>query len=98
MLDLSKLYIAKARLEPLLDEGNRKQTMAAPATAIVAYDLDFARTLPKLAPRNAENLSAMLAENPEKARYMARRSAGLGPRAVLRLPGAASKTQTYSMI
>src|SRR5690242_11848127 len=32
---------AKARLEPLLDEGNRKQTMAAPATAIVAYDLDF---------------------------------------------------------
>jgi 3-hydroxypropanoate dehydrogenase len=68
---------AKARLEPLLDEGNRKQTMAAPATAIVAYDLDFARTLPKLAPRNAEGLSTMLAKNPEKARYMAMRSAGL---------------------
>src|SRR5215510_9502641 len=68
---------AKARLEPLLDEGNRKQTMAAPATAIVAYDLDFARTLPKVAPRAAESLSAVLAENPEKARYMARRSAGL---------------------
>src|SRR5258708_24199898 len=68
---------AKARLEPLLDEGNRKQTMAAPATAIVAYDLDFARTLPKLAPRAAESLSVLLAKNPEKARYMARRSAGL---------------------
>jgi 3-hydroxypropanoate dehydrogenase len=68
---------AKARLEPLLDEGNRRQTMAAPATAIVAYDLDFARTLPKVAPRAAESLSATLAENPEKARYMARRSAGL---------------------
>ena len=68
---------AKARLEPLLDEGNRKQTMAAPATAIVAYDLDFANTLPKLAPRNAESLSAMLAKNPEKARYMAMRGAGL---------------------
>lgn len=68
---------AKAQLEPLLDEGNRKQTMAAPATAIVAYDLDFAGTLPKLAPRNAENLRAMLAGNPEKARYMAMRSAGL---------------------
>ncbi|HWY63613.1 MAG TPA: malonic semialdehyde reductase, partial [Rhizomicrobium sp.] len=68
---------AKARLEPLLDESNRKQTMAAPATAIIAYDLDFAHTLPKLAPRAAESLGAMLASNPEKARYMARRSAGL---------------------
>ena len=68
---------AKARLEPLLDESNRKQTMAAPATAIVGYDLDFARTLPKLAPRAAESLSAILAKNPEKARYMAMRSAGI---------------------
>jgi 3-hydroxypropanoate dehydrogenase len=68
---------AKARLEPLLDEGNRAQTMAAPATAIVAYDLDFARTLPKLAPRAAENLSKILADNPDKARFMAMRSAGL---------------------
>jgi len=68
---------AKARLEPLLDESNRKQTMAAPATAIVAYDLDFASTLPKLAPRIAESLSAKLALDPEKARYMAMRSAGL---------------------
>jgi 3-hydroxypropanoate dehydrogenase len=68
---------AKARLEPLLDEGNRAQTMAAPATAIIGYDLDFARTLPKLAPRNAENLSKVLANDPEKARFMALRSAGL---------------------
>ena len=68
---------AKARLEPLLDEGNRKQTMTAPATAIVGYDLDFARTLHKLAPRAADNLSAELAENPEKAKLMAMRSAGL---------------------
>jgi 3-hydroxypropanoate dehydrogenase len=68
---------AKTRLEPLLDDGNRKQTMSAPATAIVAYDLDFARTLSKLAPRAAESLSAKLAKDPEKARFMARRSAGL---------------------
>ena len=68
---------AKARLEPLLDEGNRAQTMGAPATAIVAYDLDFARTLPKLAPRAAESLSKSLAENPAKAELMATRSAGL---------------------
>jgi 3-hydroxypropanoate dehydrogenase len=68
---------AKARLEPLLDVGNRKQTMAAPATAIVGYDLDFARTLPKLAPRAASTLSEILAADPDKARLMAMRSAGL---------------------
>lgn len=68
---------AKARLEPLLDEGNRKQTMSAPATAIVAYDPDFASTLHKLAPRAAEGLKESLARNPEKARFMAMRSAGL---------------------
>jgi len=68
---------AKARLEPLLDEGNRKQTMAAPATAIIGYDLDFARTLHKLAPRAAKSLGEKLADDPEKARFMAMRSAGL---------------------
>jgi 3-hydroxypropanoate dehydrogenase len=68
---------AKARLEPLLDEGNRKQTMAAPATAIVGYDLGFARTLHKLAPKSADSLSAELAQNPEKAKLIATRSAGL---------------------
>ena len=67
---------AKARLEPLLDEGNRKQTMAAPATAIVAYDLDFAKTLSKLAPR-ATALPGILAGDPDRARFMAMRSAGL---------------------
>jgi len=68
---------AKARLEPLLDEGNRKQTMAAPATAIIGYDLDFASTLHKLAPRAADRMSESLAQYPQKARFMAMRSAGL---------------------
>ena len=68
---------AKARLEPLLDEGNRRQTMTAPATAIVGYDLNFARTLSKLAPHSADSLSKELAANPEKAQLMAMRSAGL---------------------
>jgi 3-hydroxypropanoate dehydrogenase len=68
---------AKARLEPLLDEGNRPQTMAAPATAIVAYDLDFARTLPTLAPRAAQSLGEKLAHDRERVRLMATRSAGL---------------------
>ena len=41
---------AKERLKPLLDEGNRDKTMAAPATAIIGYDLDFYEHLPKLFP------------------------------------------------
>jgi len=68
---------AKARLEPLMDESNRQQTMAAPATAIIGYDLEFARTLHKLAPRAAKSLGEKLADDPERARYMAMRSAGL---------------------
>ncbi|HJR54950.1 MAG TPA: malonic semialdehyde reductase [Rhizomicrobium sp.] len=68
---------AKARLEPLLDEDNRKQTMAAPATAIVAYDLDFMATLPLLAPRSAARMQERLRNDPEKVKLMATRSAGL---------------------
>jgi 3-hydroxypropanoate dehydrogenase len=41
---------AKERLKPFLDEGNRDKTMAAPATAIIGYDLDFYEHLPKLFP------------------------------------------------
>ncbi|HXL99246.1 MAG TPA: malonic semialdehyde reductase [Rhizomicrobium sp.] len=41
---------AKARLSPLLSEANRAKTMAAPATAIIGHDLDFARLLPRLFP------------------------------------------------
>jgi len=41
---------AKGRLKPHLDSGNVDKTMAAPATAIVAYDLDFAERLPFLFP------------------------------------------------
>ena len=39
---------AKARLKPHLDAGNVRQTMEAPVTAILGYDLDFARHLPLL--------------------------------------------------
>lgn len=41
---------AKARLAPLLDEGNRGRTMEAPATAIVGMDLAFFEKLPYLFP------------------------------------------------
>lgn len=45
---------AKARLKPHLDAGNVRQTMEAPVTAILAYDLDFARYLPRLYRGNPE--------------------------------------------
>ena len=67
---------AKARLEPLLSESNRAQTMAAPATAIVAYDLDYPATLSKLAP-HLTGLTEKLAGDSGRTEYMARRSAGL---------------------
>jgi 3-hydroxypropanoate dehydrogenase len=39
---------AKQRLAPALSQGNLAKTMAAPVTAVVAYDLDFADKIPKL--------------------------------------------------
>jgi len=41
---------AKAKLGPALDEGNHAKTMAAPCTAIVAYDLAFYEKSPVLFP------------------------------------------------
>jgi 3-hydroxypropanoate dehydrogenase len=41
---------AKARLKPHLSAGNVEKTIAAPATAIIAYDLNFYEYLPKLYP------------------------------------------------
>ncbi len=41
---------AKARLLPALMEGNREKTRLAPATAIIAMDMEFYEQLPKLFP------------------------------------------------
>lgn len=43
---------AKERLKPHLSAGNLEKTMAAPATAIIAYDLDFSQNMLKLFPQN----------------------------------------------
>src|SRR5579859_7207377 len=43
---------AKERLRPTLSPGNVEQTMKAPATAVIAYDLKFYDRLPKLVPHN----------------------------------------------
>ena len=54
---------AKARLEPHLDEGNRKQTMAAPYTAIIAYDLMFYENLPKTFPHKPDAIKGFQGED-----------------------------------
>jgi 3-hydroxypropanoate dehydrogenase len=43
---------AKERLKPALSPGNVDKTMAAPVTAIIAYDTQFYELLPKLFPHN----------------------------------------------
>ena len=43
-----KSKAAKERLKPHLDGGNVRQSMDAPVTAIIGYDLDFPRTLARL--------------------------------------------------
>jgi len=67
---------AKERLRPALSPGNVDKTMIAPATVIVAYDLRFYETLPKLSPHNP-GLRDVFADDPELARITAFRSATL---------------------
>ena len=43
---------AKARLAPYLSAANRNKTTRAAVQVVVAYDLDFARHVPRLFPQN----------------------------------------------
>jgi 3-hydroxypropanoate dehydrogenase len=45
---------AKARLLPLMSEGNRAKTATAPAVAIVAADTDFHENIPRVFPIRPE--------------------------------------------
>lgn len=45
---------AKARLSPLMAEGNRAKTLAAPCTVIIAIDTDFHEKMPQLFPHNPD--------------------------------------------
>lgn len=45
---------AKARLKPNISSGNVEKVMAAPATVIIAYDLDFPERMPELFPHNPD--------------------------------------------
>lgn len=66
---------AKAKLKPLLMESNAEKTMAAPVTAIVAYDLAFYYHLPKLFP--AYDAKSWFTGNEEFARVSAIRNGTL---------------------
>ena len=55
---------AKARLRPALSAGNLAKTMAAPVTAIIAYDARFDELLPRLFPH--EDARRWYAGQPEK--------------------------------
>ena len=57
---------AKERLKPALSPGNVDKTMAAPVTAIIAYDTRFYDQLPKTFPNNP-NARAIFAGEDKKA-------------------------------
>lgn len=67
---------AKARLRPALAPGNVDKTMAAPVTAIVAYDLAFHQHLPLQYPANP-GASGMFAGNDAAALDTATRNGTL---------------------
>jgi 3-hydroxypropanoate dehydrogenase len=66
---------AKARLNPHLSAGNREHTMAAPVTAIVAYDLAFYKHFGKLAPH--VDIAKFATAAPEKIEENAFRNSSL---------------------
>ena len=66
---------AKARLAPAMAPGNLEKTMAAPATAILAYDLEFYEKLPQLFP--AQDARSWFAGNPPLIAETAFRNATL---------------------
>jgi len=67
---------AKERLKPALSSANRDKTMAAPVTAIVAYDLKFYDFLPKLFPHN-QTARSWFTSDEEVARITAIRNGTL---------------------
>ncbi len=67
---------AKERLRPALAPGNVEQTMSAPVTVIVAYDLKFYEKLPKLWP-HGPRLKKAFEDNPQLVETTAKRNSSL---------------------
>jgi 3-hydroxypropanoate dehydrogenase len=66
---------AKQRLLPALAPGNVEKTMAAPVTAIIAFDIKFYELLPKLFPH--ADARSWFTDTPELALTTARRNSSL---------------------
>ena len=70
---------AKERLRPALTPGNLDKTMAAPVTAIVAYDLEFHEQLPRVFPHKPQAKDGFVGEqNAGKRQTFAFRNGSLG--------------------
>ena len=70
---------AKERLRPALTPGNLEKTMAAPVTAIVAYDLHFHENLPRVFPHKPQAKDGFVGEqNAAKRQTAAFRNGTLG--------------------
>jgi 3-hydroxypropanoate dehydrogenase len=67
---------AKERLKPHLNKGNVEQTMKAPATAIIAYDLAFYDKMGKLSP-NPNARESWMQKSPEEIAQAAFRGSSL---------------------
>jgi len=67
---------AKERLRPALAPLNIEQTMTAPVTVIVAYDLKFYEQLPKLFPHNP-GMAKLFASKPDMVETTAKRNSSL---------------------
>ena len=67
---------AKARLLPHMAEGNRAKTEAAPATVLLAADIDFHHELPTVFP-HAEGMKEMFDGDEDGRSSMAQLNAGL---------------------
>jgi len=70
-----KSSAAKERLRPALSAGNLDKTMAAPVCAIIGYDVEFWRHLPKLFPHR--DMTGPFKDNPAAAQTAAFRNGTL---------------------
>jgi len=66
---------AKERLRPALSAGNLEKTMAAPVTAIIAWDTEFHEKLPKLSPHR--DMRSIFAGKPDLIKETAFRNSSL---------------------
>ena len=66
---------AKERLKPALSEGNQEKTMSAPVVAIIAYDVEFWKELPRLFPH--KDMTGSFRNNPAAAEGAAFRNGTL---------------------